>query len=335
MTPRDLEGYDPVGRMRSRRPLLKRVLLAVGSTALALVLMEAAWRMLRTRGYGPTTNPHYVVHDELLGWRYLPGARARHATDEFDVEVNIGTAGFRDESTPSDAPAPVLVLGDSFAFGWGVDVEAAFPAVLGERLGVDVWNRAVSGYGTDQELLLLRRSLAQPGPDSLRVVLVLWCGNDLEESLRGVSYGRRKPRFERLEDGPVLVGIPGPEAFLAAHSHLYRSLARLTAAEAAPLTAADVARGRALVLALFRAMAIEVDRHGAALVVVSEGEPWLIEGLAALAGVHAIDVAPELARCEHDEGPVRFARDGHWNERGHRVVAEAVARRLIELDVLR
>ncbi len=51
------QGYDRVGRMRSPVAMLKRVLVALGSTVLALFLMEVAWRGLRTRGYGPTTTP--------------------------------------------------------------------------------------------------------------------------------------------------------------------------------------------------------------------------------------------------------------------------------------
>jgi lysophospholipase L1-like esterase len=37
----------------------------------------------------------------------------------------------------------VVVLGDSVTFGWGVPVEASYPALLGERLGIEVVNTGV------------------------------------------------------------------------------------------------------------------------------------------------------------------------------------------------
>ena len=49
-----------------RRPICKRLLVACTSAMLTLVLLEAAWRFVYTNSFGPTTNPHYVVHDDQL-----------------------------------------------------------------------------------------------------------------------------------------------------------------------------------------------------------------------------------------------------------------------------
>jgi hypothetical protein len=147
----------------------RRAAAVIAGAAFALVSAEVGYRFVRTVALSPTTNPAYVVHDATLGWSYRPVSRARQATSEFDVAITINSAGFRG---PRDWPAGakskprVLVLGDSFAFGWGVDDERCFSAVLQQREpGWDVFNAGVSGYGTDQEEVLLERLLPVVQPD--------------------------------------------------------------------------------------------------------------------------------------------------------------------------
>ena len=128
------------GSPRARR----RVAAALAGLLLAPLVAEGAYRVLRTAGLSPTTNPAYVEHDPGLGWRYRPGMVERHASDEFDVEVRTNAQGFRGPDWNLDSPAGasrkprVLVLGDSYAFGWGVTFEESLPARL-QALRPD-WN---------------------------------------------------------------------------------------------------------------------------------------------------------------------------------------------------
>ena len=150
--------------------------------------------------------PRAWQFDSELGWRHVPGAHGRLVSPEFDVEYRINSRGLRDsENDPSEARGKRLVLlGDSFAEGWGVEIGQAVSEQLEERLssgGVpgEVFNFGVAGYGTDQQLLLFERHWRQYAPD---IVLLLFYGNDLWNNAldRGIGIERGfKPRF-----------VPGP-----------------------------------------------------------------------------------------------------------------------------
>lgn len=300
---------------RSAR-LLRRILgLALGCI-LALAGAELAYRLARGGELGPTTHPRYVLHDARLGWRYRAGAVARHSTDEFDVRIEIGARGFRGSWPPPDRTRTrVLVLGDSFAFGWGVEEQESLAGVLAElEPGWQIFNAAVSGYGTDQQVLLLEQLHAELEPDA---VVSVFCSNDLEENLSSRAHGRRKPWFEAGARGELaLRGVPVPEGWLERHSQLYRALWK----HLRPVERVGAGEEQAwsLTLALHGLLA---ERSAAPLLVVSD-QPRLGSWAEGRRFVHHVDTAGILAEL----GPAaRFAHDGHWTRAAHRRAAEAVA----------
>ena len=160
--------------------------------------------------------PRVWQFDSELGWRHVPGAHGRLVSPEFDVEYRINSRGLRDSETdPSGAPGKrLLLLGDSFAEGWGVDIEQAVSEQLEQRLsegGIpgEVFNFGVAGYGTDQQLLLFQRHWRAYAPD---IVLLLFYGNDLWNNAlnRGIGIERGyKPRFVLGPgNGLRLTGVP-------------------------------------------------------------------------------------------------------------------------------
>src|SRR5262249_16029882 len=87
-----------------------------------------------------------------------------------------------------------------------------------------IYNFGVSGYGTDQEYLLLQKYYEQYRP---RLVFLIICGdNDNEDNAWNFRGGYYKPYF-KLEGGHLKVhGVPVPtseKTFLAQHRHLWQS----------------------------------------------------------------------------------------------------------------
>ena len=318
-------------RRRRRRALLALVL----GLALAPIVAEVVYRATRVATLSPTTNPKYVVHDERLGWRYVPGARERHASAEFDVEVAINARGFRGPEWPTEKRGKrVLVLGDSYAFGWGVSWESTFAARLASaHPDWEVLDAAVSGYGTDQELLLARELVPETKPD---VVVVVFCANDLWESSSDVAYGKSKPRFVEHDGHLELANVPVPNPWLERVSALWRAIEKSRWERAFQARPRDVEAEWRLVLALLRTLRDDLahERVDAAGGPATRSVPLIVvsdeDRLAAFArdvrDVEHVDVRNALASSTE---PTHFPVDGHWNARGHELVARALE------DVLR
>jgi lysophospholipase L1-like esterase len=126
--------------------------------------------------------PDCAEYDPTLGYR-LKSGECRFVNREFDTKYRISRDGFRDDTDPSTAS--VVVTGDSFAMGWGVEQNETFAEMLQERLKQPVLNAAVSSYGTARELLRLRQLLLNPSA----AVVIAYNRNDFVENRTFLSGG--------------------------------------------------------------------------------------------------------------------------------------------------
>jgi len=177
---------------------LKRAALVLASTALSLLFAELAL------GWLDVGEPILRDVDPQLGWAPIPGAEGWH-TREGRAHVRITEHGFRGVDVPP-GPHPgvlrVAVLGDSYTEAKQVALDEAFHAhaerALEGCLGrVEVLSFGVSGYGTAQELLLLRHRVWAWQPDV--IVLAFLTGNDVSDNHPALRIsGDPAPHF-RLE----------------------------------------------------------------------------------------------------------------------------------------
>jgi hypothetical protein len=203
------------GRRISRR----RSLLYGGATVAAAALLgfgagEVALRAQRGRIEGSDALDRGLTeYDARLGWALAANWRGRHRHFDFDVGYTTNARAFRGPIEAASEPA-ALWLGDSFAFGLGVDDGATFIDRLDAARagGLRHANLAVPGYSTDQQVLLLERRLS--AFDARFIGLVVYLGNDLIDN--GLAYplqaATAKPYFELREGELVLRNSPAPRA---------------------------------------------------------------------------------------------------------------------------
>jgi hypothetical protein len=128
--------------------------------------------------------------------------------------VSINAEGFRDRDHPIDkAPDTIriAVLGDSYVDATTVGVEERFTnllsrdlaetGVLGSRT-VEVLNFGTSGYGTAQELQVLRHHVWKYSPDV--VVLAFLPFNDIRNNHEPLEGDDGRPYFQ-LRDGKLVL----------------------------------------------------------------------------------------------------------------------------------
>jgi hypothetical protein len=214
-------GTSEVGatRVRPSTPA-KLVLIALG-IALAVVLCEAAVRVLAATvpAIGSaTTIANFQTYHPVYGFFHRPGASGWIHTPEFTSFVQINSRGLRDaEIAPSKMPGVVrvLVLGDSIVEAAQVPLEQTvakqLQLELSWRLGrpVEAINAGNAGFGTGQSALFLEREGWGYTPDL--VVLVFFVDNDVADNGLAVGTSRgldttRRPFF--VPDGEGLRLIP-------------------------------------------------------------------------------------------------------------------------------
>lgn len=179
------------------KELTKHLLVACIALGITLeVACCAALRLQLVPGYVPTYAPSlppaHTFWSDINGrfgvWHF-PNATYRHKKACFDVTYTTNSAGARDrERTPESAQPRVVVLGDSFVEGFGVEFGARLSDLLESATGVEHLNFGTSGYFGPSQYLLLYQSLAKQYRHDA-VLVGLLPANDFSED--DLAFGKR------------------------------------------------------------------------------------------------------------------------------------------------
>jgi lysophospholipase L1-like esterase len=307
------------------------------------------------------------AYDETKGWFHQPHASGQSDLGGPDLGViEINSLGLRDREFALEKPDGVkriLVLGDSYVFGVGVDRSHVFSTRLGELLDAsaaqrfEVINMGVSGYSTDQEYLLFRELGKALDPDFIILVV---CHNDyFGNSTDFIYFKYYKPYFSMDERGhlklenrevPRLTRWQRVKLWLGQESQLWNSMRNrrsdIPAIQgmlnffriAVPNRSTD--RGVELTASIIRRFEREARARGVPVLVMTTAggggvdEPdgplrrrdQALRELLTQEDIKYFDLWPALVRARQ-EGPEEhwgFPGNTHWNIDAHRVAAEAV-----------
>ncbi len=120
----------------SRRHAIIVVLLSIGIGCFGIFLLDQILGLIQ-----PT------LEEGLI---FPPGSRAIYKTSEFSYEARVNRMGFRDREYSKEKKTKyrVLAIGDSFTYGWGVNVEDAWPRKVERFLKVHGVDAEVANLGS-------------------------------------------------------------------------------------------------------------------------------------------------------------------------------------------
>lgn len=316
------------------------------------VQLRAAPIYLQEPGDQAAKAGHRYVYDARLGWKNIPN----WSSTTFGKQLTINSKNLRDREYPYEKPNGVrriLVLGDSFTWGYGVADEEIFTEVMeaelsrehsGSELSTpefsktstpwEVINSGVSGWGTDQEFLFYKDEGRKYSPDI--VVVAFYLGNDPKNCMSSPQYGLHKPVF--VDVSLTMSNVPVPKPNDGIVSKPSRQNGRLSSLDR-----------HSLAVRIIEELAKECRLNGSALVLMKFGvfqQPDLRSVQAAdfdfrakleriIDQLHYLDLDKEfesrsLNRLALTEG----VDDGHWNAFGHRKVADILREFLSQQSLL-
>lgn len=230
--------------MRGLGRLLPLVAAAVGT---ALLIEVCVFLGVETGLLQGVQRPSYGAgtywwgdHPEFGVWRH-PNASFDHQSACFHVHYHTNSLGARDIERSRDAQkARVVLLGDSFLEGWGLDLQERLSNKLEEVSGLEHLNFAMSHFGPYQELLVYQ-SLASKF-EHAGVIIGVTPTNDFVDLDLELSRGIADYEYRYR---PYLVGDPSElHRFDYRESSWRRTLRRYSYAFNALLRAVSVWRDR-------------------------------------------------------------------------------------------
>jgi hypothetical protein len=307
--------------MKPAKAILRTTLI------LSFILLSAEL-LLQFYVYKIARQGKLFTYNTETGWQNLPNlhlVRLNAANKEWTIRTDA--AGLRTlSSLPVTNKRNLLVLGDSFAFGEGVDVQDRFDSYIKNIYpDLNIVNTGTMGFGTDQEYVMARKYFRALSNGD--IVFVLLFVNDFYDVLRTSFALRSKPYFTsetgRLELNPPKIG---PFEFFRDGSYLLSIVGQW--AEKSPEAEWDLDKAQAIIIEILDRIAIEVPNS-----------------VSVVLAYHGWNVAPPLllsidvtSLCSHVEMCVdldvvlkekdQFFPDGHWSASGHKIVGEVLADRL-------
>lgn len=322
---------------------LKAAILNIAVLAVSIFVAVLLAELVARRVYGVQEFPPYYVGefenresrnfqvDPHTGWR-MRGEHTFRWTIGSEEVVNTYTsnaAGFRSDVAFGKRDSIVLI-GDSFTFGTGVEYQDTFGSVLERRLDrLPVFNLAMPGFGLDQMWMALRHQADEFQP---RLLVVAFVDKDLDRSLTAYreAEGMNKPVF-LLEDGvlrPQTAKDRPPDWFVRLDRGLALSGVLRENTKRLGYTL-PVGEWWTLNAQIFRQMMEDARSREVPLLFVrlpfrGEREFPTLTAFMAAEGAYFLDVEA-LSNTVEDE-TIFIAGDNHINEAGHEMVADALLR---------
>src|SRR2546423_2523850 len=122
-------GSTPIANSMKNK-LLPPLIVTCVTIIAALLTLEAGVRIIEPKNI---LREHFEQTHPVFHHRFIPNSSGYHKASEFNVQYNINSVGLREHELAkrkAQGTKRLLLLGDSFTEGNGVEAKDAFPAQL-------------------------------------------------------------------------------------------------------------------------------------------------------------------------------------------------------------
>ena len=163
---------------QKKKKIIICLLLTLAPLA-GLLLLELVLRLLWPQPPRGFSKSLFVSNHGLN--KVKPGAKGRQYSREFDVSVAGNAIGYRDIPGFNASITPnIILLGDSYCFGWGVEARDTASARIAQTEEINVYNLGIPGDGVYTQI----QRLNELNIPKCKAIILLFFDNDLSDEIR-------------------------------------------------------------------------------------------------------------------------------------------------------
>jgi hypothetical protein len=274
--------------------------------------------------------------DASVGWRLKSNLDVERKNWNGEIwKIGTDENGIRGNAHWDLSKKKVLIVGDSYAFGDGVDVQDRFDNQISKN-GYSVITLGVIGYGTDQALIM-----AKPYYETLNagdIFIIMTCYNDFWDLCRKSHSGRSKVWYELIDDelvrhDPVITW----PVILRDKSYLWAKISNLT--ERHSFSDEQIIQASQIYQRLVTAVTTDLKKRGVRILVFYFGLDNIQDINLRNSIEHNINGLCDgnVDRCVSLDKKLSdhegcFLLDGHWNRKGNDLVGKFLVTEIMTLE---
>jgi hypothetical protein len=324
------------------KSLIIKVFLVLSAILATLILGEVCLRIYLF------ANPKTYRIDQKLGWRarenyHWEGVLKDAGGRQCFAKITTDSHGFRLFGNPHSQKTKVLVLGDSFTYAKDVGDDQTFYSILAKRAdNMEFFAYGAIGYGTLQEFMILDEFIDTIKP---QIIILQFCKNDFFDNYEAMDSNRTMTRPYIDVNGkiyykkrPPIISLLIGQSQLARYT--FAIMGRFPDIDALKLEIENSGGnydGFKKSSIIIKNILNKIRRRASDATVLAfsanETQPYYSElrKIALSEEVKFIDGVPEAVKAYEEKGFISRAADlDHWNEAGHKIVADQIYDYLVD-----
>jgi hypothetical protein len=202
--------------MKMKKVTRGNIIVLLCSFIFVVIFLEIITRLI----CGTTVLNHsrndsdYIQYDSTLGYVYTANKKAVIKNSDYGINISINSFGYRDSTWNFHGNKKrILVAGDSYTAGFGVDVHERWPNLLNDAINSQkqlyiTYNIAVSGYSIGQICTSVKKMYPVIKPD---YVIIGFCLQAIDRIIdpylyyKGYSLRKSKIPYAAVYDGQLFL----------------------------------------------------------------------------------------------------------------------------------